>query len=60
MLKRLKELMSGRPRVDYSNVQRNDDCPCGSSRKFKHCCIDKVEKTNRARRDEQMFKTGKR
>ena len=28
---------------------RNDPCPCGSQRKFKHCCINKIttrEKTN--------------
>ena len=22
---------------------RNDPCPCGSGKKFKHCCIDKWE-----------------
>jgi len=21
-----------------SNIERNDACPCGSGRKFKHCC----------------------
>lgn len=21
-------------------VRRNDPCPCGSGKKFKHCCID--------------------
>jgi len=24
-------------------VQRNEPCPCGSGKKFKHCCIDKHE-----------------
>lgn len=24
--------------VDYSNVGRNDKCPCGSGKKFKNCC----------------------
>lgn len=24
--------------VDYSNAKRNDPCPCGSGKKFKHCC----------------------
>jgi len=24
-----------------STVGRNDPCPCGSGRKFKHCCLDK-------------------
>lgn len=24
--------------IDYSNVKRNDPCPCGSGKKYKHCC----------------------
>ena len=24
--------------TDYSKVGRNDKCPCGSGKKFKHCC----------------------
>ena len=28
---------SGRP------VGRNEPCPCGSGRKYKHCCLDKDE-----------------
>lgn len=24
--------------IDYSNVGRNDKCPCGSGKKYKHCC----------------------
>ncbi len=23
--------------IDFSNVGRNDDCPCGSGKKYKHC-----------------------
>lgn len=23
--------------IDYSNVKRNDLCPCGSGKKFKNC-----------------------
>ncbi len=26
------------PKPDFSNVGRNDYCPCGSGRKFKNCC----------------------
>jgi len=26
--------------IDYSDVGRNDPCPCGSGRKYKHCCLD--------------------
>lgn len=30
-------------KVDYSQVTgRNDVCPCGSGKKFKKCCMDKV------------------
>ena len=60
MLKRLLSLFSGRPRVDYSGVRRNDDCPCGSGRKFKGCCIDRVERKARAVRDAKLFGGGKR
>ena len=24
--------------IDYSNVGRNEPCPCGSGKKFKQCC----------------------
>jgi uncharacterized protein len=26
----------------YRNVGRNDPCPCGSGKKFKKCCLDKM------------------
>jgi tetratricopeptide (TPR) repeat protein len=29
---------TGAPRVAPTRVGRNDPCPCGSGRKFKHCC----------------------
>ena len=25
--------------IDFSNVGRNDKCPCGSGKKFKACCM---------------------
>ena len=55
MLKRLLAWFGGRPRVDYGEVGRNDDCPCGSGRKFKQCCIDHVERRNRAARDSALY-----
>lgn len=55
MLRRLLRLLARKPRVDYADVGRNDDCPCGSGRKFKHCCIDHVEKRTRAERDSALF-----
>lgn len=27
----------------YRNVGRNDPCPCGSGKKFKKCCLEKLE-----------------
>lgn len=27
--------------IDYSNVGRNDKCPCGSGKKYKNCCMEK-------------------
>ncbi len=27
---------------------RNDKCPCGSGRKYKHCCLEKDEAAARA------------
>ncbi|MBQ3311871.1 SEC-C domain-containing protein [bacterium] len=28
--------------IDYSNVKRNDPCPCGSGKKFKNCCLNNI------------------
>lgn len=25
-----------------TKIKRNDRCPCGSGKKYKHCCIEKV------------------
>ena len=25
--------------IDYTNVKRNDPCPCGSGKKYKNCCM---------------------
>jgi len=59
VLKALKKLIQGGPRVDYSNVGRNDPCPCKSGEKFKNCCIDKAEKKARADRDARLFGSNK-
>jgi hypothetical protein len=31
----------------YKDVGRNDPCPCGSGKKFKKCCLDKIEAQQR-------------
>ena len=28
--------------IDYNNVGRNDKCPCGSDKKYKKCCMNKM------------------
>jgi hypothetical protein len=33
--------------VIVSHVGRNDPCPCGSGRKYKQCCLDKDQATER-------------
>ena len=33
-----------------SKVGRNDVCPCGSGKKFKRCCLERVEAEERAER----------
>jgi len=33
-----------------AKVGRNDPCPCGSGKKFKRCCLERVEAEERAER----------
>ena len=33
-----KVLVAGRK--EDPKIQRNEPCPCGSSKKYKHCCIN--------------------
>jgi tetratricopeptide (TPR) repeat protein len=33
-----------------SNVGRNDPCPCGSGKKFKRCCLGRIEEQARLER----------
>ncbi len=28
--------------INYENVGRNDKCPCGSGKKYKNCCMQKI------------------
>lgn len=39
----MPELNSGTPFTrDYPKIGRNDPCPCGSGKKYKKCCFDKM------------------
>jgi uncharacterized protein YecA (UPF0149 family) len=29
-------------RIKYAGISRNQPCPCGSGKKFKKCCIEKL------------------
>lgn len=29
-----------RAEIDFSDAKRNDPCPCGSGKKYKHCCLN--------------------
>jgi len=31
-----------RPVLKYPGTKRNAPCPCGSGKKYKKCCIDKI------------------
>jgi hypothetical protein len=33
-----------------AKIGRNDPCPCGSGKKYKHCCMHKVQSTRRVER----------
>ena len=37
----VKEEAKDKQNIDYSNVGRNDKCPCGSGKKYKNCCMNK-------------------
>ena len=37
---------------------RNDLCPCGSGKKFKHCCLEKVTPTPRSSWDDKVTAAG--
>lgn len=41
--------MTAAGRRDTASVGRNDPCPCGSGRKFKHCCLLRQDEADAAR-----------
>ncbi|HEY4922515.1 MAG TPA: DUF1186 domain-containing protein [Xanthobacteraceae bacterium] len=42
----------------YRDVGRNDPCPCGSGKKFKKCCLDKIEAQQLERATAARFRPG--
>lgn len=34
------------PRIKENKIGRNDPCPCGSEKKYKHCCLKTGEFEN--------------
>ena len=38
--KAIKEEFSGRRLEPVKKISRNDPCPCGSGKKYKHCCMN--------------------
>ncbi|MFA6930315.1 MAG: SEC-C domain-containing protein, partial [Lentisphaeria bacterium] len=41
-----------------SKIRRNDPCPCGSGKKYKHCCQDKIETEQRRENAQADFHSG--
>ena len=37
-----KEETKQKDGIDYSNIGRNDKCPCGSGKKYKNCCMPRA------------------
>jgi uncharacterized protein len=41
-----KDRMKHYKAAGSTRIGRNDPCPCGSGKKFKQCCLDKIDPTN--------------
>lgn len=37
-----KQLLESKPKTGFAKISRNDDCPCGSGKKYKKCCALKL------------------
>lgn len=37
----INQIVDSYLKIPYTNIGRNDACPCQSGKKFKHCCINK-------------------
>ena len=45
MLEYLHPLVYPKPVINENRIKRNDPCFCGSSKKFKKCCMNKVKES---------------
>jgi hypothetical protein len=59
VIKTIKKLLEAKPRTDFSEVGRNDPCPCGSGRKFKSCHYDREMSRRREAGYARHFKNPK-
>jgi len=59
VLKAIQKMLSGKPKVDFSSVGRNEPCPCGSGRKFKACHYDRVRGQEREEKLSKLFQNPK-
>ena len=59
VIKVIKKLLGGRPRVDFSDARRNDPCPCGSGKKFKSCHYEQETSRRREAGYSKFFKNRK-
>jgi hypothetical protein len=56
VIKVIKKMLGGGPRVDFSDARRNDPCPCGSGKKFKSCHYDQESSRRREASFSKLFK----
>ena len=59
VIKTIKKILAAKPRVDFSEANRNDPCPCGSGRKFKSCHYDREMSRRREAGYSRQFKNPK-
>ncbi len=59
VIKAIRKMLGGRPRVDFAGAGRNDPCPCGSGRKFKSCHYETEMSRRREAGYSKLFKNPK-
>ena len=59
VIKAIKKILAGQPRVDFAGAGRNDPCPCGSGKKFKSCHYEQETSRQREAGYSRLFKNRK-